>query len=189
MDFDSIISLILLFLFFVFPSIVKKWAKEKKPRPAKQAKAVKPSIFQKIAGQIRDQLKELERQAQMAKHQEQGTVWDELDDREIRSIDEGLDESPAEESFAFDGALDFEQTDAGGVEPFKEPQVPRHFDPARPFVQPEKKLPGLEMEKTSSLGKVSAPAFAVAAEKVSAHELRQAVIWSEILAKPVALRD
>lgn len=182
MDFDSIISLILLFIFFVFPSIVKKWAKQKKTKPANTGK---PSIFQKIAEQIREQLRELERQAQIAKSKEQGTVWDELDDRETLPVEKGLGE--AEDSFAFEEDLGCEQTDSGGAEPFYEPKVPRHFDPVRPFVQPEKNLPGPEMGRISSKGAVSSAAFAVT--NVTNHELRQAVVWSEILGKPVALRD
>ncbi|WP_457552042.1 hypothetical protein, partial [Desulfobacula sp.] len=79
MDFDSIIVFLLIFAFFVLPSILKQVRVRKKKTGAPKKNTKKnPSIFDRIGDQIRKFLKDLEEQAQQQKKAstDQGTVWE-----------------------------------------------------------------------------------------------------------------
>jgi len=168
MEFDNLITYILLFAFFVLPSVLKGLGKKKKPAAGKEKKA---SLFGKLGETVQNFIRELEKQAQEAKQkaqaQEQGTIWEELANEDEIELD--LNENIHQ------------------AEPVRKP-VPESYDPDHPFISPEKRpVPALETvmaevdEKDTVL-----PGIRV---DLPAHSLRQAVVWSEILGKPVALRN
>lgn len=164
MDFDSIISIILILLFFVAPSILKQVAQKKKKAEEKAPQAVtKLSLFQRLGEQIREYALNLERQA---RQNEQGkeTGW------------EAFEEEPQGE-------------------------FPNPFDPDRyaeetelessPIVraEPKRAVPKPEKIKKTRQGPCARSAFAPVQGEPSPLQLQQAIIWSEILSKPIALRD
>ncbi|MCG8689446.1 MAG: hypothetical protein MI892_31525 [Desulfobacterales bacterium] len=190
MDLDNLITLIMLFLFFILPSLLK--GKGKKKKTTSKAQKVKKkkgfSIFGKINEAIQEFVKELEKQALEAKKQEaqrrqqeqtgekaSGTFWDGMDDEELE--------------FQEDHALGREQV------PEQQP-VPSSFDPDHPFISPKKTQVKKTLTKPDDLTVESPTASLQQAEQhfkiqggLPSHALQQAVVWSEILGKPVALRD
>ena len=66
MDFDSIITFLLLILFFVFPTILKQ-LKKKTSASAPADKAKKLSLFEKLGEQIRQYAENLEQEAAKGK--------------------------------------------------------------------------------------------------------------------------
>ncbi len=174
MDFESIISFVLLFLFFIVPSVLKRMGKKKKSVATAKKKT---SLLGKLGEQIQAFMRDLEEQAQKAKQEQEGSAWDQLDD--------GVD---IQEPIASPD-LDFEPT--GTAPEDNEPElVPRFHDPEHPFLQPDKlAVSQAEInkndlttpeEKTHCLERVQG--------NLPSHALQQAVVWSEVLGKPVALR-
>jgi len=163
MDFDSIISIILILLFFVAPSILKQLAQKKKKAGEKAPQRVtKSSLFERLGEQIREYAQTIERQGQRG---EQGQAWEELaEDRE----------SQMQDADVFDPDLYPDERD---FEPPDRPAV--REKPEKPAVKPKKPIP------------VQDPlsGFALMQGEPSSLQLRQAIIWSEILSKPIALRD
>jgi hypothetical protein len=169
MDFDSIVSILLIIAFFILPSILKqvKAAKVRagKNSPASSVPSRNPSIFEKISGQIRQFIQEIEQQAQQQRQaqapeaqedQDQANVWDLLGQDE-----ELFEEASQVETFVPDINLEPEKNKI-------EKQVPK--TKAQPI-------------KTSSMSTVPGKNFVF-----KSNQLQNAIVWSEILSKPIALR-
>ena len=168
MDFDSIISFLLIILFFAFPTLLKRFNKKKNtaiPNPAEKAR--KLSLFEKLGDQIREYAENLEHEATKEKQprETQENIWDQLAGEE--DFQDIYEESPEE---AFAPAAEPPVFTADQVMPVKEKP--------RPAPTPEKQVFVQSPSLTSVFGQA----------KFSANQLQQAVIWSEILAKPIALR-
>ncbi len=167
MDLDSLINLLVLFMFLVLPAILKRrQAKGKKAdsKPGPGAKKKKGQLFSllgKLWDQIRAHIKELERQARLAEQKSGKNVWEDLEDSPLEG-EAASDDLFREESFepAEEEPKPFVRPDPGPLPP-PTPRVPR----PEPGVAP---LPGPGSRRSS--------------------RLRRAVIWSEILGKPVALK-
>jgi len=170
MDFDSIITIILILLFFTFPTILKQLNRKKKTGAAPD-KVKKPSLFGKLGNKIREFAEEIEKQAQERK---QGQGWEELeDDREmVKTYEDPFDPDAYED----DGYQNDEI-----LEPMPEPSISMAVSD-----KPEKS--GLKSEKPSS-GWEHCSGNSYGQTRLSSSRLQQAVIWSEILSKPVALRQ
>jgi len=171
MEFDNLITFILLFVFFVLPSVLKSLGKKKKPIKIKKKKT---SIFGKLGDTIQKFVRELEKQAleakQKAKAEEQGLTWEELADQDEIELDlneEIHQPAPVQKTV---------------------PPVPEFYDPDHPFISPKKTpVPALEPVRAEThSGSCALPGIRA---NLPVHSLRQAVVWSEILGKPVALRD
>ena len=214
MDLDNLVTLIMLFLFFVLPSIMKRKVKKQKNKTGAAAPKISKkkkkgfSIFGKVNDAIREFVRELEKQALEAKKRQaeqqepltrdgqtkqaepvqtrpsSGTVWDDLDDRK----------KELQEDWAFTLEEDLStEDDAVLPEPVqKKTPVSRFHDPDHPFLRPEK-TPG---RRTKQAHETPAPVqgspeseFPRVHAGLPAHSLQKAVIWSEILGKPVSLRD
>jgi hypothetical protein len=175
MDFDSIITIILILLFFTFPTILKQLSRKKKTSAAPK-KAGKLSLFGKLGEKIREFAKEIEKQA---KGKKPGQGWEELaDDGETARIyEDPFDpDGYADDAYADDGYADDESFD-----PMSEPSVIAAVSDKekKPVSKSERPLPGSDRSSGSAYGQ----------RQLSPHRLQQAIIWSEILSKPVALRQ
>ncbi len=188
MDFDTLIIYVLLFFFFVLPSILKR--KGKKKKTAAPQKKKNPSIFDKLGEGIQTFVRELEKQAMEAKKeqgQKDGSVWDQLDDSDapfetredfVREQDEEWDENEEEM------IPEYRPSDPD----------PRFYDPEHPFVKPSKTpVPRFEEKQypvpppvPEETSRDTIPGIRA---NIPAHALQQAVVWSEVLGKPVALRE
>ena len=176
MEFNDLVTLILLFVFFVLPSIFKGRGKKKA-----KIKKKKPGLFDRLGEAINNFVRELEKQALEAKKQarqeEQGTVWEEMDDREQVVFSE----EPVGGPFA---VPDTDGEEHGRMPPAMPPEKPRHGD--RPLLHREKPAAAApEVVKTEP--DMTAPDRI--RMNLPKHELQRAVVWSEILGKPVALRE
>lgn len=205
MELDTLITYVLLFLFFVLPSILKR--KKKKPAKAEtqpeNLKKKKSFGFGKIGEAIQEFVKELERQALEAKKaareaelKEAGSpesVWDQLDDRKKRAREErnqgwgdvrdGMPES-------FTAAAGAEDRDAEFPDLYVDPEL-KAYDPDHPFAAAEKKSearPRQTIASPRTRPEYLTPSPRSISPALPAHSLQQAVVWSEILGKPVALR-
>jgi hypothetical protein len=169
MDFDSIITIILILFFFTFPTILKQLSRMKKTGVAPD-KAKKLSLFGKLGDKIREFAEEIEKQAQ---EKQQGQGWEEIaDDREIvKTYEDPFDPDEYED----DGSLDDEV-----FKPMPEPSILAAVsdEPEKSFLKSEKPSFGREHCSGSAYGQ----------NRLSSPRLQQAIIWSEILSKPVALR-
>lgn len=166
MDFDSIISFLLIILFFITPAVLKR-LKKKTPASAPAGKVKNLSLFEKLGEQIRQYAENLEQDAAKGKQprETQENIWDQLAGEE--DFQDTYEESPEE---AFAPVAQPRVSAADRVMPVKEKVGPAPTPKKHVFVQP----PSL----TSVFGQ----------PKFSANQLQQAVIWSEILSKPIALR-
>lgn len=174
MDFESIISFGLLFLFFIIPSVLKRMGKKKSASPSASSAKKKTSLLGKLGEQIQAFMRDLEEQAQKAKQEQEGSAWDQLDD--------GVD---IREPFP-SSDLDFE---ASGTDPGdNEPEVPPRFhDPEHPFLNSEKTAVSKRAVSREE-SPVESPCLKKLQGNLPSHALQQAVVWSEVLGKPVALR-
>ena len=207
MDVDDLITYFFLFLFFVLPSILKRKGKGKKTAKkaeqkleakAKAVKKKKSNLFDRLGEAIREAVRELENQAKEAKRKQQqegqgkekDSVWDLFDDRRADAEAPPARARKADVPEPMAPASDEEAaTEARPGWPTSDPQ-PRSFDPDHPFAAPRKTPPKPERRArdiTPSLRKPPAPLPVQAA--LPSHALQQAVVWSEILGKPKALRD
>ncbi len=176
MDFDSLITFILILLFFVGPTIFKQWQKKQKKNSSdapqqndsdpKGSGPKRSGLFGKIGDQIQQFIKDLEEQALEAKSkadQDQGqeTVWDGLREEEEQDTDfyDSLDES---------GLPYYQETE------IKEDPIP---EPVYAKPAPEPNQESNYRKAPSSSG------------QFRSNQLQNAVIWSEILSKPIALRE
>ncbi|MDA3788638.1 MAG: hypothetical protein PF503_09115 [Desulfobacula sp.] len=169
MDFDSIISFLLIILFFAFPALLKRFNKRKKntaiSNPAEKAR--KLSLFEKLGDQIRQYAENLEQEAAKGKQprETQENIWDQLAGEE--DFQDTYEASPEE---AFVPVVQPPVSAADLVMPVKEK--------VRPAPTPEKQVFVQQPSLTTIFGQ----------PKFSSNQLQQAVIWSEILSKPIALR-
>jgi hypothetical protein len=165
MDFDSIITFLFIFAFFVLPSILKqiKARKKKAPQPKKVKK--KLSIFGRLGDRIRQFIRDLEKQAQLQRQAagDQVTVWEELseDEEEVSPSYERLDE------------------DAD----FSKPEPVVFKPPVKKRRQRQKPM------KKSSVAGMALQTSVSGTYRFKSNPLQNAVIWSEILSKPLALKD
>ncbi len=176
MDFDSIITVIFLIIFFLLPSILKQVQARKKktvaPKTTPKKKKTKLSVFGRIGDQIREFVQELERQAQQQEKaaKKPDTLWDELE--EDQELHPGLEMTGED--------VDADMDTGEFPSPASQKEVP-----------PEKTACPAE--------KIRYRREEPCAEKPMRHlrnrycfksdPLQNAVIWSEILSKPIALRD
>ncbi|MBW2654048.1 MAG: hypothetical protein JRC91_03680 [Deltaproteobacteria bacterium] len=162
MDFDSIIMFLFIMAFFVLPSILKQiQARKKKTAKPKKTKKM-PSIFGRIGERIQQFVQELENQAKQQKKEvrEQEIIWETLAEDE--------DSSPVFESV--EDAADF-----------SEPEPERIKRPVK------KKIHSRRPEQEPCFNKPLYPLRGKYCFK--SNPLQNAIIWSEILSKPLALRE
>jgi hypothetical protein len=170
MDFDSTITFLFIIVFFVLPSIFKqimarrkkKSATPKKDATQKKTRKKKLSIFNRIGDQIRQFVRELEEQAKQQKKKttEQETVWETLTEEEA---------SP----------LVFES--AGEDADFSEPESEKVKSPIKERIQSRRP------EQKSC---IKEPLYPLREKYcLRSNPLQNAIIWTEILSKPLALRD
>lgn len=157
MDLDSLITLAIFLLFFVFPAMLKIRVRKKKDS--------RPSFLGKMGDQIQKFVQELEQQGQRTKQTESENVWD---------MFKAPSELPKEEP----------TVDELTVNPLP---PPRHFPEKRllrrteKVSQPKKQgVPPTLTKKTTSFAKNMC---------IKAHPLQNAVVWSEILSSPLALKN
>ncbi len=165
MDFDSIISFLFILAFFILPSIFK-WVKTKNAKSVKPNK--KPSIFDRVSEKIQQFVQELEQQARQQKQAgtNQESQWDRL-----------ADDQPSSQDFEISDQED---------DYFRESETPAYHaetkEPEKEITKQNIQMPVIEKEhfiqRTGSSNLIfrSTP-------------LQNAIIWSEILGKPVGLRE
>jgi len=180
MDFDSIIPLLFIIVFFVLPSIFKQiMARKKKTGEPKTIKK-NPSLFERIIEQIRQFVQELEKQAQQQKKEtrEPETVWETLAEDDASQYDMETVE---------DGALppDFETMEGDADFSAPSTMVSSKKRGAKKVSLSGKRIhPGKEDPCIKGRGRrFSGPG------RFKSSPLQNAIVWSEILSKPVALRE
>ncbi|NOX32463.1 MAG: hypothetical protein GXP56_01810, partial [Deltaproteobacteria bacterium] len=162
----SIIPVLIIIVFFVLPAILRQVkAGKKKTGTTPQTIKKNPGILDRIGGLIRKFAQELEDQARQqgkTTDKDQSSVWNML----------AQDENMGEDA-------DFKEH--GTIIP-EEEIVPQKAaaEPAK-IIQPGKKGP--------SAGQVVPQPPVPETNRFKSSLLQNAVIWSEILSKPVALRD
>lgn len=197
MDFDSVIIFIFIVAFFILPSILKQMkagAKKAKPGEAQSSGTLKPqgqpSILQNLGEKITKFVRELEEQAlqqqNAGKEKSQSSEWDMLmeDDaqpaplhvRQDTDADFNLAESPGvPEPFQSDKPVQFAQSGPAGEN-----------DSQGQYNQSENEI-GFSGNK--NISKVKKPALQSRKEgRFKSNHLQNAMVWSEILSKPVALK-
>jgi hypothetical protein len=179
MDFDSIITFLFIIGFFILPGILKQIkAKKKKSITPKKAKNP-PSIFDRISEKIQQFVRELEQQALQQKQagNKQDSQWDRFEEDEMLSQDfETVDQ---EEDFSEPG---FET----GAAAIPEAQILGYSAAVK---DPEEDMVKQDIKEALS-GKGAAIQHPDAAKYVfKSNPLQNAVIWSEILGKPVGLKN
>ena len=165
MDSDTLINLVLIIFFLIIAMVIQavKAMQKKKPgtAPEKESKRTWLPLIQKLKDQFQAYIEDLERQARQAKQQQEApdtTFWDELAEEDLEEAEDA--------------------SDADDLKP-PGPQRPSWQDLREK--RPEKKGPVTPMPK--SVGSWKNPAW------VRQHpDLRQAVVWAEIIGKPVALK-
>lgn len=178
MDFDSIITVIFLIIFFILPSILKQVQNRKKkivapkttPKTTPQKKKTKLSVFGRIGDQIREFIQELERQAQEQekKAKKPDTPWDALEeDRELHPGREMTGEDVDADTGEFPSPVSQKDVPPGKTDYPAEKIRCRREEPCAG--KPTRHLPNRYCFKSDPL--------------------QNAVIWSEILSKPIALKD
>jgi hypothetical protein len=179
MDFDSIITFLFIIVFFLLPGILKQIkAKKKKSITPKKVKK-NPSIFDRISEKIQQFVRELEQQALQQKQadNQQDSQWDRFEEDEISSQDfETVDQ---EEDVS---RPEFET----GAAEFEEAQIPAYSAAVKKSEEDTVK----QDIKESLSGKGVEIQYPGAAKYVfKSNPLQNAVIWSEILGKPVGLKN
>ena len=167
MDFDSIIVFLLIIVFFVLPSLLKQIKARKKKTAAPKTIKKNPSIIDRIGERIQNFVKELEEQA---RQQRQG----------IREQDQGWAELAEEESYS-----DFETI--GEDADFSVPSTivsPKKSVPEK-AAWPAKRVPSRQKEICVKERKRDLSATC----RYRSNPLQNAIVWSEILSKPIALRE
>ncbi|MBU0464998.1 MAG: hypothetical protein KKE12_15585 [Proteobacteria bacterium] len=168
MDFDSIIVFLFVIAFFVLPSLLKQVLARKKKTAAPQAIKKNPSIFDRIGEQIKKFVKDLEEQSRQQRQgtTEQNTGWEELVEDE--------------ESYS-----DYET--AGEDADFSAPSTivsPKKSVPEK-AAWPAKRIPSGQKEICIKERKRNLSGT----RRYKSNLLQNAIVWSEILSKPVALRE
>jgi hypothetical protein len=167
MDFDSIISIFFIFIFFILPVLLKRFQAKKRPASKTIPVKKKASFFERMGEQIQEFVKDLEQQAKAEKGTEgkKDGIWERLAEDEKSDAGSLKIETPVYEKRTTIGDQD---------------SAPKKMiSPVQTGFKKKKKgpagKPGPYCPETYSLN--------------SRRKLRQAVVWSEILAKPLALRE
>lgn len=189
MGLDDIIPFLIFFLFFILPSILKglrqKAAKKKPVKKAKKAK--KPSIFSRITDEINRVLKEIEKQQQEQKQKERkereepDNIWQMLSGGRAQS------DQVESENVAYDDAEYDSEYDPYENEPLTYEQSVK--DVPETIEQPGTIAADADQSVREDLTAVfeSKPAK-IESGRMRRHTLQNAVVWAEILGKPVALK-
>lgn len=170
------------FFFLLITTLVRGLkARQRKKKVKKRKQPAKPSpfsFFQKIRDQIQESLQELERQARLQRQQKEtepepsdSTFWDELS--EDGDIPQAREVPPARETVR---ARTDTRDQSGEGEPVDAPVQK---------TAPEIEVQDREIKTPTSPKKVPLPPLHPYGRRPS---LRQAVVWAEIIGKPVALR-
>jgi len=177
MDFDSIISFLLILLFFIAPTLLKRFNQKKKTAALSQAGNIKPekakklSVFEKLGDQLREYAQTLEQEAQKEKPSPEN-IWEHL---------AGEQDLPSSPEDPFERISDTPY----GAEPMTDPPV---F--AAASVMPDKKERNAVPKPERKGSRCDANGMcSFRSSKLSSCQLQQAIVWSEILSKPVALRQ
>lgn len=176
MDLETLINIVLVFLFLLITTLVRglKARQQKKvlKKKKKPAKASPFNFFHKIRDQIQSSLEELERQARQQR-QKKGpepepsdpSFWEELSEGEM-----------IQEEREMPSAVETEQTPAYARD--------QTDDPIQKMA-PDFEVQDREIKTPRSSEEVPPPTLHPYGRRPS---LRQAVVWAEIIGKPVALR-
>jgi hypothetical protein len=179
MDFDSIITFLFIIGFFILPGILKQIKAKKKKSITPEKTKKKPSIFDRIGEKIQQFVRELEQQALQQKQagNKQDSQWDRFEEDEISSQD--FETVDREEDFS---EPEFET----GAAAIPEAQIPAY---SAAIKEPEEDMTKQEIKESLS-GKGEMIQHPGAAKYVfKSNPLQNAVIWSEILGKPVGLKN
>ena len=174
MDLETLINIILLFFFLLITTLVRGLkARQQKKKVKKQKQPAKPSVFsffQKIRDQIQKSLEELERQARQQRQRQapepepsDTTFWDDLSEDE---------KSQKEPEKPWDRETEYAYT------------RDREEDPIQQMAL-DNQVQDREIRTPASTEGVPPPTIHPYGRRPS---LRQAVVWAEIIGKPVALR-
>ncbi len=168
MDFDSIIPLLFIIAFFVLPSLLKQIMGRKKKTGKPKVIKKNPSIFDRIGEQIKKFVQDLEEQSRQQRQgtKEQNTGWEEL--------------AEDEESYS-----DYET--AGEDADFSTPSTivsPKKSVPEK-AAWPAKRIPSGQKEICVKERKRNLSGIC----RYKSNPLQNAIVWSEILSKPIALRE
>jgi len=168
MDFDSIIPLLFVIAFFVLPSLLKQIMARKKKTGEPKAIQKNPSIFDRIGEKIQKFVKDLEEQA---RQQRQGTTQQ----------DTGWEAFAEDEDTGSDFEIIEEDAD------FSAPSiiVPPQKNIPEKKVLPAKRIPARQKENFVKERKRNLSGTC----QYKSNPLQNAIVWSEILSKPIALRD
>ncbi|SDU49496.1 hypothetical protein [Desulfobacula phenolica] len=190
MDFDSIITVIFLIIFFIMPSILKQLQARKKKKLASKiitpkGKKTKPSIIGRIGDQIREFVEELEKQAQQQEKaaEKPDTLWDVLE--EEQTSHPGLEVTGEDvDKYVTPGKTDYPGTRIRCQKDVPPEKTDRSAERIR--YQREESCNGNRKEEPCS-GKPMRHFRNRYCFK--SDPLQNAVIWSEVLSKPIALKD
>ncbi len=168
MDLETLINIVLVFFFLLITILVRVLKSKTKKKPGIQKKQSRNplfSFFQKIRDQIQESLQELERQARQQQTRQQ-TDNDDADDPSFW------------DELAEEGLTDQEPSSPMEQDTISSETVAKSI----PRKQPDTIAAS---EKASQKQEVPPPTIHPYGRRPS---LRQAVVWSEIIGKPVALR-
>jgi hypothetical protein len=176
MDQETLINLVLVFFFLIITTLVRGLKARQKKKLTKKKQTAKPSMFSffhKIRDQIQESLQELEKQARQQRQQQQPetessdpTFWDELSEDEM-----------IQEERQMPSAQETEKARASTRD--------RTKDPIQEMAL-ENQVHDQEIKTPRSPKEVPPPALQHPYGRRPS--LRQAVVWAEIIGKPVALR-
>lgn len=170
MDFDSVITFLFIIAFFVLPSIIKQVLARKKKSSASGKVKETFGIIGKAGEKIRQFIRELEEQARQQRQEgkNQENVWNAL----------GEDENPSPVAKNIDTGADSIETPIAGSRTKRKPERSNpHY---------EKRTPSRQAKQESSM-KEPVDSFSKDL-RLKSDPLQNAVVWSEILSKPLALR-
>ncbi len=168
MDFDTIFFLFL-FFFFILPQLLKLLKLKKKP-----AKGKKPTLVDRIGERLRKVAQEIE--AQRKQYQNAGTdMAPDMTPRDIWQVLAGEEAPVVKEPVPEEIPQPAQQTD------IRIPEIPRPEKKSQAPPRPAEP-PGHSVRKRAAIQKKTAPC------RYRTRALQNAVVWSEILGKPVSLR-
>ncbi|MCF8136956.1 MAG: hypothetical protein K9K63_06565 [Desulfotignum sp.] len=176
MDQETLINLVLVFFFLIITTLVRGLKARQKKKLTKKKQTAKPSVFSffhKIKDQIQESLQELEKQARQQRQQHQPetessdpTFWDELAEDEMMQEERQM-------------------TPASETEKARASTRDRTKDPIQEMAL-ENQVHDQKIKTPRSPKEVPPPALQHPYGRRPS--LRQAVVWAEIIGKPVALR-
>ncbi len=168
MNFDSIISIFIIIVFFILPVVLKRLqAKNKSVAKSGPVVKKKASLFERMGEQVQEFVKNLEQQA--------------MTEKEAAGKKDGIWERLAEDEKADPGSLNIEKPVHGkrSMTGDQDPEPQKMMNRVQTGFKKKRELP---IEKP---GPYCPENYALNSRR----KLRQAVVWSEILAKPLALRE